>query len=62
MQLCQASFYVTVLNVISPCGVQVSEELMHSVHDCFHLTDTLGSDHCPIGLVLMTTPEGSNET
>ncbi|KAL0479092.1 exodeoxyribonuclease [Acrasis kona] len=30
----------------------VSEHLKDKVHDCFILKDHMGSDHCPIGLVL----------
>ena len=37
--------------------LQVSEPLLAQVHDCFHLKDTLGSDHCPLGLVLKTQAE-----
>lgn len=33
-------------------ALQVSETLLEQVHDCFHLTDFMGSDHCPVGLVL----------
>ncbi len=32
--------------------MQVSQALLDQVHDCFHLTDFMGSDHCPVGLVL----------
>lgn len=39
------------------CDVQVSEPLLAQVHDCFHLQDILGSDHCPVGLVLKTQAE-----
>ena len=28
------------------------QALAHRVHDCFHLPDTTGSDHCPVGVVL----------
>jgi exonuclease III len=31
---------------------QVSPSLADRVHDSFILKDVLGSDHCPIGLVL----------
>ena len=31
---------------------QVSQALAPRVHDCFHLPDTKGSDHCPAGIVL----------
>lgn len=30
----------------------VSETLLEQVYDCFHLSDFMGSDHCPVGLVL----------
>ena len=33
-------------------ALQVSETLLEQVYDCFHLTDFMGSDHCPVGLVL----------
>lgn len=45
----------SVLPSFLACWLQVSEGLLKDVHDCFHLTETLGSDHCPIGLVLKTT-------
>lgn len=28
------------------------QALAPRVHDCFHLPDTKGSDHCPVGVVL----------
>lgn len=31
---------------------QVPEALAARVHDCFHLPEVRGSDHCPVGLVL----------
>lgn len=30
----------------------ISESLHASVHDCFHMPQVMGSDHCPLGLVL----------
>ena len=33
-------------------AAQVSEALADAVHDCFHLQDMEGSDHCPVGLTL----------
>jgi hypothetical protein len=36
----------------APCILQVSEALWPSVHDCYHLHDVMGSDHCPVGVVL----------
>ena len=30
----------------------VSESLWGQVHDCYHLPEVTGSDHCPLGLVL----------
>ncbi len=32
--------------------VQVTEDLMEHAHECFHLPDVEGSDHCPVGIVL----------
>ena len=32
--------------------LQVSQPLLEQVYDCYHLTDIMGSDHCPVGLVL----------
>ena len=30
----------------------VSQQLQTHVHDCFHMPNVMGSDHCPLGLVL----------
>lgn len=44
---------VTAANSSCSCAaLQVSEPLLEHVHDCFHLVDFMGSDHCPVGLVL----------
>ena len=32
--------------------VQVSDSLLPRVHECYHAYDVLGSDHCPVVLVL----------
>jgi exodeoxyribonuclease III len=32
----------------------VSEKLWDCVHDCWHSPDVLGSDHCPLGIVIKT--------
>ncbi|KAK9845495.1 hypothetical protein WJX81_007950 [Elliptochloris bilobata] len=37
----------------------VSEALAARVHDCFHLPDTMGSDHCPVGIVLQKPLDGA---
>lgn len=38
------------------CNLQVSEGFMKRVHDCYHLTDFMGSDHCPLGLIIKNDP------
>ena len=37
------------------CGwarLQVSQALISRVHDSYMLQDVMGSDHCPLGLVI----------
>jgi len=36
---------------------QVPATLAPRVHDCYHLPDVRGSDHCPIGIVLKGPPD-----
>lgn len=55
-RLIYSAGYCTLLVTVH-AYLQVSEPLVAQVHDCFHLKDTLGSDHCPVGLVLKTQAE-----
>ena len=32
--------------------VQVSDDLLEAVHDCYIMYEYLGSDHCPCGIII----------